>query len=81
MTLLSRYFLYCPRFFAPHFHARYDDAKVEIAIETLSVLAGKLPPRAIGLVMEWASRHQEELLVDWELARQQAALRKIDPLE
>jgi len=57
------------------------DATVEIAIETLSVLAGKLPPRAIGLVMEWASRHQEELMVDWELARQQAALRKIDPLE
>jgi hypothetical protein len=65
----------------PHFHARYGDAEVEIAIETLSVLAGKLPPRAIGLVMEWASRHQEELMVDWELARQQAALRKIDPLE
>lgn len=65
----------------PHFHARYGDAQVEIAIETLSVLAGKLPPRAIGLVMEWASRHQEELMVDWELARQQAELRKIDPLE
>jgi hypothetical protein len=40
----------------PHFHARYGDAKVEIAIETLSVLAGKLPPRAMGLVMEWANR-------------------------
>ncbi|MBN8453824.1 DUF4160 domain-containing protein [Accumulibacter sp.] len=65
----------------PHFHARYGDAQVEIGIETLSVLAGKLPPRAIGLVMEWASRHQEELMVDWELARQQAELRKIDPLE
>jgi len=35
----------------------------------------------VGLVMEWASRHQEELMVDWELAHQQAALRKIDPLE
>jgi len=31
----------------PHFHARYGDAQVEISIETLSVLAGKLPPRAI----------------------------------
>jgi len=35
----------------PHFHARYGDHKVEIAIETLSVLAGKLPPRAMGLVI------------------------------
>jgi len=65
----------------PHFHARYGDAKVEIAIETLSVLAGKLPPRAMGLVMEWASRHQDELMADWDLARQQAALNSIAPLE
>ena len=65
----------------PHFHARYGDAKVEIAIDTLSVLAGKLPPRAMGLVVEWASRHQDELMADWELARQHAALNNIAPLE
>lgn len=65
----------------PHFHARYGDAKVEIAIDTLSVLAGKLPPRAMGLVIEWASRHQDELKVDWQLARQQSALNSIEPLE
>ncbi len=65
----------------PHFHARYGDHKVEIAIETLSVLAGKLPPRAMGLVIEWASRHQEELMEDWNLARQSAALKSIEPLE
>ncbi|WP_242469378.1 DUF4160 domain-containing protein [Rhabdochromatium marinum] len=60
---------------------RYGDAKVEIAIQTLSGLAGKLPPRAMGLVIEWASRHQHELLADWELARRQEALNKIEPLE
>lgn len=65
----------------PHFHARYGDAKVEIAIETLSVLAGKLPPRAMGLVIEWATRHQDELLADWELARRQETLNRIEPLE
>lgn len=65
----------------PHFHARYGEHRVEIAIETLSVLAGKLPPRALGLVIEWASRHREELLVDWALARQNAALNEIAPLE
>ena len=65
----------------PHFHARYGESKVEIAIGTLSVLAGKLPPRAMGLVMEWASRHQAELMADWELARQHAELNKIEPLE
>jgi hypothetical protein len=65
----------------PHFHARYGEYKIEIAIQTLSVLAGKLPPRAMGLVMEWASRHQDELMADWELARQNAELKRIAPLE
>lgn len=44
--------MYCNEHNPPHFHARYGDAKAEIAIETLSVLAGNLPPRAIGLEME-----------------------------
>jgi len=65
----------------PHFHARYGDAKIEINIETLSVLAGRFPPRALGLLIEWASQHQSELRTDWELARQRKVLNKIAPLE
>ena len=65
----------------PHFHARYGNQKVEIAIETLTILAGKLPPRALGLVMEWASLNQVALMEDWHLARQQAELKAIPPLE
>jgi Domain of unknown function (DUF4160) len=65
----------------PHFHARYGDHKIEIAIKTLSILAGKLPPKALGLVMEWATQHQDELMTDWELARQNSELKKIAPLE
>jgi hypothetical protein len=41
-----------------HFHARYGDYKIEIGIQTLAVLAGKFPPRALGLVIEWATLHQ-----------------------
>jgi len=40
-----------------------------------------LLPRAFELVIEWATLHQAELLENWELARQQAPLIKIDPLE
>ncbi len=65
----------------PHFHARYGAFKMEVDIRTLAVLAGHFPARALGLVMEWASLHQNELMQDWELARQQAELRKIAPLE
>ncbi|MGH8590910.1 MAG: DUF4160 domain-containing protein [Gammaproteobacteria bacterium] len=65
----------------PHFHARYGEHKAEIAIETLSLIAGRLPPRVLGLVMEWAALHRAELLEDWDLARRQAELKKIAPLE
>jgi len=52
-----------------------------VAIESLSVLAGKFPPRALGLVMEWATLHRLELLEDWDLARLRSELKKIAPLE
>ena len=64
----------------PHFHARYGRDKATIEINSLRVLEGKLPPRALGLVIEWASQHHEELLEDWELARSNQPLRKIAPL-
>ena len=41
----------------------------------------RLAPRALGLVIEWAIQHQDELLDDWELARQDAELNRIAPLE
>ncbi len=65
----------------PHFHVRYNEHRAEIAIQNLALLAGKLPPRVMGLVMEWATLHQDELMADWELARKQAALKRIEPLE
>jgi len=65
----------------PHFHVRYSGQKALIGIQTLTVLQGRLSPRVFGLVMEWASLHQAELMEDWELARQQAELQRIEPLE
>ncbi len=64
-----------------HFHARYGRDQALIGVDSLSVLEGHLPPRALGLVMEWAAVHQAELRADWELARRQAPLQRIAPLE
>jgi hypothetical protein len=64
----------------PHFHARYAGTKAQISIRTLEVIGGRLPPRAMGLVLEWASLHREELADNWELAREGRPLRKIAPL-
>jgi len=64
----------------PHFHAEYGDDTALIDIRNLSVFAGSLPPRVMGLVIEWATLHRQELFVDWERARDQQKLLRIDPL-
>jgi hypothetical protein len=64
----------------PHFHAAYGEHEAQIAIDGPRVLNGSLPPRALGLAMEWASIHAEELLVDWALASTRQPLRRIAPL-
>ena len=65
----------------PHFHVRYGEQRAIIEIDPLTVLGGKLSPRVLGLVMEWAAVHQEELREDWRLAERQAPLNSIAPLE
>ncbi len=64
----------------PHFHAKYGKDRAAFDVQTLTVLEGWLPPRVRGLVVEWASQHQAELLVNWDAARNNGRLRKIDPL-
>jgi uncharacterized protein DUF4160 len=65
----------------PHFHVRYAEQRATVTIESLTVLEGHLSPRVLGLVVEWASAHQMELMEDWDLARQQQPLNRIAPLE
>ena len=64
----------------PHFHVQYAEYKAELKIETLEIINGKLPPRALALVLEWASAHRAELLEDWELCRQHQQPKQIQPL-
>lgn len=65
----------------PHFHVRYGENRAIVAIDSGAVLAGELPPRVLGLVSEWAALHRAELVEDWRLARDQAPLKAIPPLE
>ena len=83
MTSLCR----CPRLAGsddqppPHFHVRYGEYRAILQIEPTTVLAGGLPPRAMGLVMEWAMLHRAELEDNWRRARAQRPLRRILALE
>ncbi len=63
----------------PHFHARYAGKGASIDLEG-NLIAGSLPGRALRLVAEWAQLHHEELLTNWERARREQSLQKIDPL-
>lgn len=65
----------------PHFHVRYGEHRALVSIEGLVVLRGQLPPRVLGLVVEWALQHRAELRKDWELARDQEPLVAIAGLE
>ena len=65
----------------PHFHVRYGSHKAAIRIRDFLLLEGNLPPRTLGLVMEWAARHQNELLAGWELAARDLLPPPIEPLD
>jgi len=65
----------------PHFHARYGDSQAEIDIQTLRIIEGDLPRRAKAMVIEWASEHRDELMENWNLAREMCELKNIKPLE
>jgi len=65
----------------PHFHARYGNYKATIKIDDFAILDGYLPPRTLGLIMEWADIHKNELLKDWKLAENKKPLFPIKPLE
>jgi len=74
-------FMYYDDHTPPHFHALYSEFKAQIRISDLVVIDGKLPPRAMGLVVEWASIHQEELTENWKRSQKMQPLLKIEPLE
>jgi len=85
MPEISRFFgivikMYWDDHNPPHFHAFYANEQALVDINSLSLFAGRLSPRAFGLVMEWATLHQQELLADWHRAQAQGTLEKIEPL-
>jgi hypothetical protein len=64
----------------PHFHAIYGEHEATIVIESLDLLSGYLPTRALRLVLEWAKLHGDELGANWQKARDREPLDTIAPL-
>jgi hypothetical protein len=64
----------------PHFHAVYGEHEISVEMESGTV-HGEFPARALRLVLEWANLHKQELIENWQLARQGQPLKRIAPLE
>jgi hypothetical protein len=65
----------------PHFHVYYGDDEAVLRIDTLEIVRGELPRRALVLVVEWALAHREELQTNWIRAEKGEVLSPIAPLE
>ena len=65
----------------PHFHVLYQDMEAKVSIETLEMVDGRLPPRILRLVRDWADVYRPELRENWMRAQRHAALVQVPPLE
>ena len=64
----------------PHFHAIYSGTEAQIAVNPVAIRSGRLPPRAMALVVEWALLHEEELMENWRRLHTDEPAQKIIPL-
>jgi hypothetical protein len=86
MPTISKFFgltvrMYYDDHAPPHFHVYYGEHHAVIEIGSLRLRDGKLPPRGMALVLEWAAEHRDELMEDWALAEKHQPLKMIEPLE
>ncbi len=65
----------------PHFHARYQGFRARILISDGTVIDGRLPPTVARLVKEWTSLRQDALMRNWQAARSDEPLERIEGLE
>lgn len=83
MPVLSRFYGIVIRMYfqqsehnPPHIHALYGDDMAAIDIKTREIIEGELPPKALNMVREWISLHENELLRIWNTQE----FSKLEPL-
>ena len=79
--IIIRVFYETTRHQLPHFHAAYGDHLASFTIDPPALLAGSMPRKQLHLILAWAELHQDDLLANWERARDQLPLHKIPGLE
>jgi hypothetical protein len=65
----------------PHFHAIYGSSEAQIGLDPLELIEGRLPRRALELVLDWAELHASELRENWDRGQRHFEMAPIEPLE
>lgn len=63
----------------PHFHASYQGHNATFDFDG-NLTEGEMPMRQRKMIETWTLLHKDELVADWELAREEGDLFRIDPL-
>ena len=71
MPVIARFYgilvrMYFKEHGVAHFYAMYGEFNGVFNIETLELMEGDLPQRALRLINDWAKQHQSELLKMWK---------------
>ena len=65
----------------PNLHATYSGHEARVRIDPIGLIDGRLPPRELALVVEWATLHESELLENWRRLHGDEPPQPIAPLE
>lgn len=70
MPIIARFYgivikMYFKEHGIPHFHAIYGEYNGVFALDTLEMIEGDLPGRAVGMIREWGMRYKTDLLHMW----------------
>ena len=69
------------RDFGARFHAIYENSELIVNLWPLEVVAGEAPARVKDMVLEWATQHQQELLMAWNKLQIGEQPMAIEPLK
>ena len=73
-------YMYFDGYKKPRFQVLYNGRHGIFSISTLGYSKGNLPPKVVGLVIDWADLHKKELLANWESVKDTGTCQRIKPL-
>lgn len=71
MPVIARFYgilvkMYFKEHGVPHFHAIYGEYNGVFNIDTLEMIEGDMPARAVRMVKDWAEKYNRDLMEMWE---------------